>query len=283
MIQIPLLSALALSAGTVLEKIILRKKNMDIKSYQTISFFAIVLLMLPLLYFFWRLDSEALTLKNILIFFSIIVVSLLANMFSFYSLKGAKVTSLEPAKLFEPLFVISLAILFSFFMDGIYETNNKFLIPAIIAGIAIIFPHIKKEKIKLNKYFITALLGSLFFALELVLSRLILNFYSPLAFYFLRCLFIFLISLILFRPQFNLVNKKNYFIIFATAGVWIIYRIAIYWGYLKYGIVFTTLITMLAPIGIYLFASIFLKEKLKWKNVLSSVIIVACVIYSLLA
>ncbi|MFA6269561.1 MAG: hypothetical protein WC652_07115 [archaeon] len=61
------------------------------------------------------------------------------------------------------------------------------------------------------------------------------------------------------------------------------YRLAVYFGYLKYGIIFTTLITMLAPIVVYLFACKFLKEKLNWKNVLSSAIIVACIVYSLLS
>jgi drug/metabolite transporter (DMT)-like permease len=40
---------------------------------------------------------------------------------------------------------------------------------------------------------------------------------------------------------------------------------------------------MLAPIVVYLFACKFLKEKLNWKNVLSSAIIVACIVYSLLS
>jgi drug/metabolite transporter (DMT)-like permease len=283
MIQIPLLGALALGSGTVLEKIILKKRKLNIKLYQTMSFLAITVLMIPLLFFFWKMDSQAFGLKNILIFAGVIIISVLANILALYSLKWEKVTNLEPAKLFEPLFVISLAMLLSLFVKGIYETNSKFILPALIAGLAIIFPHIKKEHLKFNKYFIAALFGSFFFALELVLSKLILNLYSPITFYFLRCLFVFLISFALFMPKFSSLNKKSSFIIFITAGVWIVYRIAVYFGYLNYGIIFTTLITMLAPVVVYLFASLFLKEKLNWKNVLSSAVIVACIVYSLLA
>ena len=282
MIQIPLLGALALGTGTVLEKVILKKRKIDIRLYQTASFLAITLLMIPLLYFFWKLDAGALTLKSVLIFVTIIISSVLANVFALYSIKWEKVTVLEPAKLFEPLFVICLTVFFGLFISGVYETNTKFLLPALVAGLAILFPHIKKEHLKLNKYFISALLGSLFFALELVLSKLILDFYSPITFYFLRCLFVFLISLSLFRPKFNSLDKKTSLIIFGTAGIWIAYRLAVYFGYSKYGIIFTTLITMLAPIVIYLLARIFLKEKLNWKNILSSAIIVACIVYSLL-
>jgi drug/metabolite transporter (DMT)-like permease len=279
MIYIPLLAALALGAGTILEKLLLRKKKIGTKLYQTGSFFVISILMLPLLYFFWKLDSEAFQLKNILIFLGVIASAVLANFFYLYSIKWEKITKTEPARVLEPLFVILLVILFGLFIPGFSEPNKGILIPAIIAGIAIIFPHIKRERIKLNKYFIAALAGSLFFALELVISKLILNFYSPITFYFLRCLLVFIISYLIFKPKLNSLDKKTYFNIFIIGGVWITYRVAVYFGYLKYGIIFTTLITMIAPIIIYLLASKFLKEKLNWKNIVSSIVIISCIIY----
>jgi len=280
---IPILGALALAAGTILEKTILRIKKVDIKFYQTASFFAIVLATIPFIYFFWRIDySNALQLKNILIFAGIILFSVIANLFVFYSLKWEKITNLEPARILEPLFVVLLALIFSFFFDK-FERNFNVIIPAIIASLALVFPHIKKHHLKFNKYFIAAILGSFFFALELVLSNLILQFYSLITFYFLRCTFIFLISLIIFRPKLKpLKDKKIPVLIFTTAAIWVSYRMAVYFGYLKYGVTFTTLVIMLSPVFIYLIASRFLKEKLNWKNILSSIIIIACVIYVVL-
>jgi len=283
MIYIPFLGALALGAGTILERILLRKKKLGIKLYQTASFLAIVLLMIPLLYFFWKFDSGALGLKNILIFFGIIAVAVVANFFSLYSIQGEKVSITEPARILEPLFVILLTMIFGLFIVGFQESNAKIMIPALIAAIAVIFPHIKKEHLHFNKYFIAAIFGSLFFALELVLSKLILEFYSPITFYFLRGLFVFIASFILFKPKLKSLDKKVSLNILFIAGIWIIYRIAVYFGYLNYGIIFTTLITMLAPIIIYFLASKFLKEKLNWKNIISSVIIVTCVIYAILS
>lgn len=282
MIQIPLFGALALGVGTVLERLILKQKKVGIKLYQTASFFAITLILLPFLYFFWRIDSGAFTLKNILIFVGIILSSIIANIFVFYSLKWEKVTNLEPARILEPLFVVLLAVALSFFTEGFYERDTKIIIPAIIAAIALVFPNIKKHHLNFNKYFIAAILGSFFFGLELVLSKLILEFYSAITFYFIRCLFIFVISLILFRPEFKSLDKKNIFVIFVTGLIWIGYRIATYFGYMEYGVVFTTLIIMLGPIFIYILANKFLKEKLNWKNVVSSIIIVLCVIYAVI-
>jgi len=283
MIYFPILGALALASGTILEKIVLRKRKISIKLYQTAEFLAIVLAMLPFIYFFWKMDSQAFELKNILIFSLVILFSIIANLFTFYSMKWEKVTNLEPAKILEPLFVILFAIVFSFFAVELYERNLKIIIPALIAGSALIFSHIYKHHLKFNKYFIAAIIGSFFFALELVLSRLILDFYSPITFYFLRCSSILLISFILFRPKFKNIKTKVRWEIIVIGIIWFIYRIIIYYGYLNFGVIFTTLIIMLGPIFIYLFAWKFLKEKLNWKNIIAALVIIACILYAILS
>src|SRR3989344_1298885 len=144
MIYIPILGALALATGTILEKIVLVKRKIDIKIYQTASFFAIILVMIPFIYFFWRIDSQAFKLKNLFIFLLVIISSIIANLFAFYSLKREKITNIEPARILEPLFVVILAVIFSFFEAGLYERNMKIVIPAIISGAVLMFSHIEK-------------------------------------------------------------------------------------------------------------------------------------------
>jgi len=283
MFYFPVLGALALATGTIMEKMVLRKRKISITTYQTAGFLAIVLVMLPFIYFFWKMDSLAFEPKNILIFSFVILFSIAANLLAFYSLKWEKINNIEPARILEPLFVILLAIVFSFFAAELYERNLKIIIPALIAGAALIFSHIKKHHLHFNKYFIAAILGSFFFALELVISRLILDFYSPVTFYFLRCSAIFLISFALFRPKFSNLNKKVRFEILAIGIVWFVYRIIVYYGYLNFGVVFTTLMLMLGPIFIYLFAWKFLKEKLNWRNIVAAFVIVGCVLYGVLS
>jgi len=265
MIYIPIFGALASSAGTVLERFILKKKKISIKLYQVASFLAIILISLPFLYFFWKLTPEAFELKNILIFAGIIISAVIANVFIYYAEKGEQITNLEPAKILEPLFTILLAIILSFFIQGVYEQNIKVIIPAIIASIALIFPHIKKHHLQLNKYIVAAVLGSFFFGLELVLSILILDFYSPITLYFMRALFVFIISFLIFRPSFKPLDKKISLLIFITSAIWVIFRVIVYFGYINYGIIFTTLLIMLGPVFVYLLAWKFLKEKLSWK------------------
>jgi len=283
MIYIPILGALALAGGTIITKVVLREKKVNIKLFQTAAFFAAVLVMIPLLYFFWTFQPQALESKNLGIFFLIILFSMIANLAMFYSMKREKVSELEPAFVLEPLFTILLAILFSFLVSvELYERNLKVIIPALIAGGVLILTHIKKDHIKFNKYFLVAVAGSFFFALELVLSRLILDFYSPMTFYFLRCSSLFILSFIIFKPKFEKLNSKIRWEILAIGALWVAFRVIVYYGYLQLGVIFTTLILMLGPIFIYLFAWKFLKEKLGWKNIIATIVIVGCVLYAMI-
>ncbi len=280
MIYFPIIAALALAGGTVLERHILKRKEVEIKRYQTLEFLAIVLIMLPMLYFFWKLDPQALQLKNILIFIAVIICSITANLFTFYSMKGDKVSNLEPAKMLEPLFTILLAVVFSLFFQGAYESNPKVLIASLIAGLVLILTHVKKEHLRFNKYFTAAIIGSFLFALEVIISNLILEFYSPVTFYFLRCLGVFILSLILFRTKLSGVDKKLKIDLVMVGIIWVLYRVVAYYGYLKIGIVSTTLILMLGAVLTYIFAKLFLKEKINKRNIIASVIILACILYA---
>ncbi len=282
MIYLPILGAVALASGTILQKRILKNKKIDIKKYIVFEFLSIAVVMGIFIAFFWKISPEAFETKNIILFLSIIIISVVANLFMVYSMKWEKVSNLEPAKILEPLFVVILAIIFSFFAEGLYERNLKIIIPALIATLALVFSHIRKHHLKFNKFFISAILGSFFFALELVLSRLILNYYSPFTFYFLRCTFIAIITLIAFRPKIKKIENKTKLRFLIIGAIWAIMRVIMYYGYVKLGIISTTIIFLLGPVLIYAFARIFLKEKLHIKNLISAGIILACVVYTLL-
>lgn len=279
---LPIFGAVAMASGTILEKIVLRKKKIDVKLYQVAGFLAIVLVMVPFIYFFWKLDPLAWELKNIFIFTLVVFFSIIANLLVFYSLKWEKLSNLEPARILEPLFVILLAVIFSFFVSNLYERNLNVIIPALIAALALIFSHIKRDHLRFNKYFIAATIGSFFFAAELVISRLILDLYSPLSFYFLRSSAILLFSFLLFRPSLKKIDTKARWQILAAGAFFVFYRVIVYYGYINIGVIFTTLMIMLGPIFIYLFAKIFLKEKLEWRNVVAGIIIAVSVIYAII-
>jgi drug/metabolite transporter (DMT)-like permease len=284
MILFPILGAISKALAEITERFVLMKKIIKTKQYQALQFIGICFFLIPLLFLFWKLEPEALNPKNILILVLIGGISIAANWFTFTSMKWQKLSKLEPAKMTEPLFVVILALIFSYIIGPtIYERNFQVLIPAIIAGLALVFSHIKKHHLKFSKYFVFALIGSLLYAFELVFAKLILDFYSPITFYFARSFLVLIGTLIIFRPNiFENLDSKTKFQVILASFLWVIYRLTIYFGYSSIGIAKTTLILMLAPIFVYIIAWKFLKEKLTWKNIVASIIIIGCVIYTIL-
>ena len=281
----PFFGAVALATGTIVERIVLRKEQISVKFYQAAQFLAIVLVMLPFVYFFWNVSSDFYSTRNIGIFSIVILFSLIANFFTFYSMKWERLGKLESAKITEPLFVILLAFILSFiFGQELFNRNPNVLIPAFISACALIFSHVQKSHLRFSKYYLAALVGSFFFASELVTSRLILDYFNPITFYFLRCVSILFVSIILFRPKFHEgIDRKTIFQILATGAIWFIYRIILYFGYTHFGIVETTLTIMLGPVLVYFFAWKFLKEKLTWRNLVTAGVILLSVLYVVFA
>jgi len=280
MFYIPAIGALLDAAGTTLEKKTLKKKNINYKNFTVYSFFSIVILMIPFLFFTWRLDSGAFELKNIIIFSAIAIIALIANLLIFYSLKRETLCEFEPIALMQPLFIILLAFILSFFINAYSNENNPLiLILALIASITLVAAHVKKHHLKFDKYIITALIGSFLFAVELVLSKMILPYYSSWTFYFLRCLIILIISWIVLRPSFKKIDRESHYMTWGVGIIFIIVRAILYWGYENLGIVYTTMIlSILSPILILIFARIFLKEKMTKRHIISTIIILICVV-----
>jgi len=284
MIYIPILGAFLEATGMILEKKTLRKKNINYKNYTIYSFFAIVIAMIPFLFFFWRLDVEAFQLKNVLIFFAIAIIALMANLLIFYSLKRETLSEFEPIVLMQPLFTILIAFILSFFISAYSNENNPLiLVLALIACITLIASHIKKHHLVYDKYIIAALLGGFLFAVELVISKMILPYYSSWTFYFLRCVVILIIASLIFKPSFKKIDRQSHYLTWIVSLIWIVYRAILYWGYSSLGIIYTTMVlSLLSPVLVFIFARIFLKEKLTLKYIISAVIIISCVVIAVL-
>lgn len=287
-VSLAVFGAVLEAAGTIIEKIVLRKHKINHKSYTVFEFLAIVLASIPIFLilnsifpniFSWSISSGAFELKNILIFSAIIIFAIFANLLVFYSMKWEKITELEPIRLSQPLFVVLLAFII---YSSERQTPKTILIAALVASLALIFSHIKKHHLQFNKYAMAALFGSLFFALDLVLSKFLLPYYSPLSLYFARSVIILGICAIIFKPKLNSASRKSWYYITATGFIWVVYRGILYYSYTLRGVIFTTLIFLLTPVFIYIFSRIYLKEKLNWRNILASIIIVLCVLYALM-
>jgi drug/metabolite transporter (DMT)-like permease len=280
---IPFFGAFSEGVGTVLEKKILMKKKVETRTYNTFSFMGIVVLLIPIIllanYFLpnqfpLKISQEALSTQGILIMLAVIILSITANLFTFYAMKWEKITEIEPMRLMQPMFTILLAF---FIFSTERQTKTSIIILSIIASFTLIASHVRKHHFSMNKYAWAAIFGSLFFALELVVSKEILAFYPPLVFYFIRCAGIFLFSLLIFRSNPKKIQKSTWPMIFSVSLIWIVYRVLLYSSYLSQGVIMTTLLFILTPVFIYLFSWKYLKEQFKWRNLIASIIIVICV------
>jgi drug/metabolite transporter (DMT)-like permease len=275
------------AAGTILEKKILRKHNVDSRSYTVLEFIAIIITSIPVFLilnncfpqiFAWKITSEAFQIKNLLIFLAIITSGLFANLLVFYAMKWEKITELEPIRLIQPLFVI----LFAFVLySAERSTSIKILGAALIASLALVFSHLKRHYLQFNKYAMAAIFGSILFALDLALSNFLLPFYSPLSLYFTRSLIILIICSMFIKVNFKAQKKQTWIYLAVIGFIWVIYRAILYYSYTMKGVIFTTLLFMLTPIFIYIMSHVYLKEKLNWKNILASIIILACIAYAM--
>lgn len=273
MVYLPIIGAFLEAAGMILEKKVLRHRKVDYRNYTAYGFLAIVLVMSPFLYFFWRLDAGAFSQGALGLFALVVVASVLANLLIFYSLKRENLTEFEPIWLMQPFFTILLAFI-------LYPAERNWVVVglALVASITLVVSHIEKHHLKLDRYVLAALAGGFLFSVELVASRPILEYYSGFTLYFVRCLFICAIAFMMYRPGARFLKNKSVAWMTVAIGVmWVVYRLIIYQGYMTLGIVFTTVLFILSPVLIFLFAVIFLKEKPTVKQIVSTAIILICV------
>lgn len=283
MFYIPIIGSFFEAALAVLEKKVLRKHNINAVNFTMYSFLSIILVMIIPLYFFWGLKPEATELTNIIIFISIVVISVFANITFAFSLKREDLSEMEPIRLMQPLFILLIAFSLSFFFSAYYnERNYPILILSLIASLTLILSHLNKSHLKMDKYIAAGIIGNFLFALEIVISKSILPYYSSFTFYFLRSLFIFIICIIIWHPKVKPLKKGTSNLFFLMGIVAVIYRLIIYYGYQNIGIILTTILFLLSTVLIYIAAAIFLKEKIKKQQIISAVVIIICIILSII-
>jgi len=108
MVYLPLMGAFFEASLAVLVKKIINKHKVNFRNFIIYIFFTIILVSIPLLFFFWEVKPGALQLNNIIILAFIVIISIFANFFIFYSLKKENLLELQPIRLSTPLFTILL-------------------------------------------------------------------------------------------------------------------------------------------------------------------------------
>jgi len=204
-----------------------------------------------------------------------IVTAIIWNIFYYRGVQSEKVHEFQLIVMFQPLLTIILAALF---LKG--EQNFTIIAASLVASIALIASHINKQHLEFSRGSWYLIWAVIFMSIELIISKVLLEVISPVAFYFVRTGILTVFFMIFYHPNLERVANTNALLIFATSLMGVIQMITKYYGFQQLGVVYTSLILMLAPILVYAVSTIWMHERLKIRTVLSAAVILICVIYA---
>tara|TARA_Y100000034_G_scaffold91319_1_gene110142 strand:- start:177 stop:1019 length:843 start_codon:yes stop_codon:yes gene_type:complete len=270
---IPTIAAVSGSLEMFLNKFILSREKVNYKLFTSVSFLLLSLIMLIISPFFFEFSSDFFLPINLILLVVIVIIGTIANVLLFHGMKAEKLTEIDALFVFGGFFTILLTALI--YAD---ERNPYILIPAVIASIALILSHVKKHHIKFHKTGLMVLGATLLFAFENVIVKYLLVTYNAFSLYFIRSFLIMLVLVIYFKPNLKKLNGKKYFHLTVTQVLIIVQLVLTYYSFQRFGVVYTMLIMTLMPILLYIYALVWLKEKLEWKKAVAGVVILVCVV-----
>ncbi len=271
----PLAAAFATAAGLVYDKVILSRFKLDYRVFTVFLFFFLFLVTIPVALWWGRADVAIFQPVYLIFLFLVVFLAVIWNLLLYRAVASEKLVEVELIFMSTPLVIVLLAALF---LPA--ERDLKIFLPAIFATLALLWAHLKKHHLDFSKQQKGLLVAIVLIGLETILIKKLLAVYSPPLLYLARSGLIFLILLLFLRAPKWKIKPRATWGIFKVAIVGMAQMILTYFGYQLAGVSLTTLILVLAPVLIYLFSVVFLKEKLTPKHIVSFVIILASIIYA---
>ncbi|MFA6493104.1 MAG: EamA family transporter [Patescibacteria group bacterium] len=274
----PFISAFAQVGGIIIDKITLTRRQVSVRVFVPILFLFLFLLTALLFPFLGEISTQIFETRYLLLFVGMILAATIWNIFYYQGVQAEKVHEFELIVMFQPLLTILLATIF---LKG--ERNLHIEIAATVAAIFLIIAHIKKDHLEMTLGGYKLVLAVIFMSIELILIKLLLEIFSPVAIYCVRTGILFVFFFLLYHPQINKVANQNIGLILSSATLGTVQMISKFYGFQQYGVVYTSLILILSPILVYIISTVLLHEKLKFRTVLSAIVILGCILYATLA
>lgn len=261
-------SAFFSAIATILARPLL--KQIDSKSILGINFLtmgAVLVLLSPLFYQFHA---------NRLSIILLITVSLIDTAANYYYFKTFEKTEAGVAA---PLLALSPAITFIFSWVLLNESINTttLLLALLIIVITIIsiadFSNFSKTK---TTTLFPALMAVLLFGLSAIPAKYLLNNLQAInapTLYMFRAGFIALFSLLLFGFNITAITTKQYRLIFFRGLFVIAQWILLYYAISQGNTGVSVTLANIAPIFVFILATLFLKEKITWKKIIAGIAI----------
>lgn len=268
-----IISALANSGSLLVDKIILSKKKLTLKLFLPLSFiflFAFTALLVPA----WgRVDWQTAMLPSSLFMLVILILVAIAyNVLFYQGLQHDNVHHHEMLMMSTPIVTIFLAALF--YRD---DLDMRVLYLALVASIALIFARSNKEHYKPSKHSMNTMLAVVLMSLETIIVKELLWYYTPVALYAIRTGILAVFFAMYYRSNITTVATSTVRLVALSAFIGAAMMIGRFYAFSELGIVYTTLITVMAPIIVFMFSWEVLKEHIRFRVVLASLVILVCV------
>ncbi|OGD57119.1 hypothetical protein A2V71_01645 [Candidatus Berkelbacteria bacterium RBG_13_40_8] len=271
----PLIATVSQAIGVFVDKIILTRKQVTLHVYIPILFLFLCLTVGVLFPFLGWVNADFFKPLYLLLFLAMIVAAIIWNLFYYKGLQSEKIHEYELIVMFQPLLTIILATLL---FKG--ERNIHIVIASVIAALALIISHIRKQHFELSPGAWSLVWAVIFMSIELIILKELLNVFSPVALYFFRTGILFIFFFLYYRPQVNKIAPANLYLILASAALGTVQMVAKFYGFEAYGVVYTSLILILSPLLVYALSMFLLHERLKLRTVVSFLVILGCIVYA---
>lgn len=269
----PLIAALAQAGGVLIDKITLTRQRVELKIFIPILFVFLFFMTAVLWPWLGWISIDLFKPYYLILFFAMIIVAIIWNVFYYKGAQAEKIHDFELIVMGQPLVTILLA---SIFLQG--ERSWPIVILAIIAGLALIVSHLHREHLTFSPQMWGLIIAVVLMSVELILIDLLLAVFSPVALYAVRTGIIALFFYFYYRPHLKMVAPHHYGLIAISAALGVVQMVTKFYGFEQFGVVYTSLILILAPILVYIISTIWMHERLKARQVLAGLIILGCIV-----
>jgi len=264
----------------IIAKWTLKKQKLSAGYYNALLFCVLAIFSGIVWYFFASPNNpsnhEILSFKNLGLFALMIALSSVWNFLNTKALKHENIDNYEMIYMVAPLFTVLFSIIFI-----ASERNLNHFIAAMIVSLTLILTHIRKRHFSFSRYDLWLIGAVVLIALEAVIIKILLGVWSLFSLYFYRTLIEAIIFLLIAKPHFKTVTKKQWQGILAVGLLGTIYKISQYVGYDQIGVTLTTMILVTSPFIVLVLDKFLLKEKLHLKYIVGMIVIALTITWAL--
>lgn len=268
-----LISAVATAAGLVVDKIGLSRERMSLRVYLPLVFTFLcgfTLLLAPVV---GRIDWQIALLPNSLFLLFIMVIMAVAwNVLFYQSVKKERMYEHEMTTMTAPLITILLAAVF--FPE---ERDTTIFILALIASAALFFARREKARFILDRDGYNLLLGVVLMSAENIVFRELLYSYTPVALYAIRTFILACFFMAYYSPRYKQVSRRHLWLIAGSALLGVVGMVGKLYAFAEIGVIYTTLISLLAPLLVFFASWEIFHERLRARIVVAALVILVVV------